>query len=403
VDSPLDALDRPVGRLLRLAQHADPQRVVDTLAMTVAEFGGSDVRLYLIDYPYTTLRPTASTGRPEGLRVDGTLAGRAFTTGRSQAVPRPDGWQVWVPVAEGAQRIGVLEVTVPAWDEVIEELCVELGIAAGHLVVSATSYTDHWVRARRSRPMALAAEIQWSLLPPLAFSMDGTSLVGLLEPAYDVAGDCFDYSLNGDRLDVVVFDAMGHGLNSSVLASLAMSTYRHSRRGRASPDLVATLRDVDAVIADYARGEAFVTAVAAALDITTGLLTWAVAGHPQPLHLRRAHVLAPRDVAASPPLGLMGWAGGDHVPQLASVGLEPGDSLLFYTDGVTDARDGAGEDFGEDRLRDLLERAHASGREPAEALRHLVRSVIEHNAPAPLRDDATTVYVRWDSAAPTRR
>jgi phosphoserine phosphatase RsbU/P len=402
VDPFLDALYRPVGRLLRLAQHADPQSVVETLAMTVAEFGGTDVSLHLIDYQHSALRPTSGEDS-EGLRVEGTLAGRAFATGQSQAVSRDEGWEVWVPVAEGAQRIGVLGMTLPDWNEAIEELCVELGLAAGHLVVSATSYTDRWVRARRSRQMALAAEIQWSVLPPLAFTVGGTTVAGLLEPAYDVAGDCFDYSLNGDILDVIVFDAMGHGLASSVLASLAMSSYRHSRRGQRSPDLATTLTDVDAVISDYARGDSFVTAIAATVDITTGRLTWATAGHPEPVHIRHSHALSLRNVEPSPPLGLMEWAGPDHVPPLTSVDLEPGDGLLFYTDGVVEARDATGQLFGEERLRDFLERASASGREPAEALRHLIRSVVDHNAPTPLRDDATTVYVRWDGAAPARR
>lgn len=402
MDPFLDALYRPVGRLLRLAQHADPQRVADTLAMTLAEFGGMNVRLYLLDYQHSTLRST-SAELPETMSIDGTVAGRAFTTGQSQAVPRDERWEVWVPVAERTQRIGVLGVTLPAWEAPIEQLCVELGIAAGHLIASATSYTDRWVKARRSKPMALAAEIQWSMLPPLVFTVGRTTVAGLLEPAYDVAGDCFDYSLNDDIVDVVVFDAMGHGLTSSVLASLALSTYRHSRRRQRSPELRSTLREVDAVIADYARGDSFVTAIAASVDITTGRLTWATAGHPEPLHVRGGHTLAPKNVQPSPPLGLMEWAGTDHAPPLTSVYLEPGDGLLFYTDGVVEARAAAGEPFGEDRLRDFLERASGSGREPAEALRHLIRSVVDYIAPAHLRDDATTVFLQWDGAAPPRR
>jgi serine phosphatase RsbU (regulator of sigma subunit) len=402
VDPSLNPLNRPLGRLLRLAQHADPQRIVDTLALTVAEFGGTDVRLLLIDYQRATLHP-ASSRDAEVLRVEGTLAGRSFTTGQPQAVPRDGRWEVWVPVSEGAQRIGVLGASLPAWDTALEDLWIELGLAAGHLVRSATAYTDRWQLIRRSRPMGLAAEMQWSLLPPLAFTVGGTTVAGLLEPAYDVAGDSFDYSLNDDLLDIVVFDAMGHGLSSSVLVSLALTTYRHARRSHGSSDVVGLLCEVDRVIADFARGDSFVTAVAATLDITSGRLGWAAAGHPQPLHIRRAHMLDQRDVTSSPPLGLLALAGPDHAPTLSVVDLEPGDGLLFYTDGVTDARDAAGEPFGEERLRDFLERASASGRPPAEALRQLILAVLGHNAPDLLRDDATTVHIRWDGAAPARR
>ena len=59
----------------------------------------------------------------------------------------------------------------------------------------------------------------------------GTTVAGLLEPAYEVGGDCFDYALNGDvMLDVAVFDAMGHGLPSSIISGLAVGAYRHARR-----------------------------------------------------------------------------------------------------------------------------------------------------------------------------
>ncbi|MBI4943565.1 MAG: serine/threonine-protein phosphatase [Actinobacteria bacterium] len=399
-----DRLHERIGRLLRLAQHADPQSVVDTLSLTAAELDCSDVALYLVDYQHTTLRP-ASTARGRGeapLRLDGTVAGRVFTSGQPHRVAADDGWDVWVPVTEGAQRAGVLRVRMPERDDVREAFIVELGLAAGHLVVSAGAYTDHWATARRGREMSLPAEIQWSILPPLTFAVGGTTVAGLLEPAYDVAGDCFDYSLNGNDLDIVVFDAMGHGLASSVLASLAMSAYRHRRREGGHDDPRSLLRAVDAVVADYAHGDAFVTGIAARLDIVTGALVWTSAGHPEPLHVRSGHTLAPKDAEPAPPLGLLAWAGRDLDLGLTRVDLEPGDGVLLYTDGVTEARDATGEEFGEERLRDFLERTTASLLDPAETLRHLIRSVTEHND-VPLRDDATTAYVRWDGAAPARR
>ena len=184
-------------------------------------------------------------------------------------------------------------MTLPSWDERMEEFCVELGIAAAHLVSTANGYTDRLILLRRRQGMSLAAEIQWGVLPPLTFSIDGTTVAGLLEPAYDVGGDCFDYALNGDVLDIAVFDAMGHGLRSAVLGSLAVSAYRNSRRSDQPRDLRTLLRDVDAVIADYAHGDGFVTALFAQLDITTGSLQWVSAGHPAPLHVRHASVMAP--------------------------------------------------------------------------------------------------------------
>jgi serine phosphatase RsbU (regulator of sigma subunit) len=227
-------------------------------------------------------------------------------------------------------------------------------------------------------------------------------VAGLLEPAYDVGGDCFDYSLNGDVLDFVVFDAMGHGLRSAVLGSLAVSSYRNSRRENPAADVRVLLRAVDAVIADYAGGDAFVTALFGQLDITRGRLQWATAGHPGPLHVRRASTLPSVEVRPASPLGLNAWLGPDDDIEVVEVTFEPGDALLFYTDGVVEARDADGEEFGEARLRDLLERESSSGREPAEMLRRLVHSVLTHHG-SRLRDDASTLYLRWDAAAEPRR
>ncbi|MFE0332396.1 PP2C family protein-serine/threonine phosphatase, partial [Streptomyces sp. NPDC058960] len=79
---------------------------------------------------------------------------------------------------------------------------------------------------RAARP----AEIQWSLLPPLAMSTPRIELAGMLEPAYDVAGDSFHYALNGDVLHVAMVDAMGHGLDAATMATVVIGAYRHARR-----------------------------------------------------------------------------------------------------------------------------------------------------------------------------
>ncbi len=404
--APVDPLERPVGRLLRLAQFADPQQVVETLSMTVAELGGTDVVLFLVDYDQSRLKPHPDVlphGEPtEVASLDGSMAGRVFVSGKPLAAERDDGWHVWVPVVERAQKLGVLAMTLPAWDEELEGFCVELGIAAAHLVSTANGYTDRLHRLRRRKDMSLAAEMQWGILPPLTFTIEGTTVAGLLEPAYEVGGDCFDYSLNGDVLDFVVFDAMGHGLRSAVLGSLAVSAYRNARREHPGTDVRTLLRAVDAVISDYAGGEAFVTALFGQLDITRGRLQWATAGHPAPMHVRRASTLPAVDARPASPLGLNAWVGTAEDFDVVETSLEPGDALLLYTDGVIEARDAQGVEFGEDRLRDLLERESTSGREPAEMLRRLVRSVLDHHG-SRLRDDASTLYLRWDAAAEPRR
>ena len=401
-----DPLSHPLGRLLRLVQQGDPQLIVETLAMTVAELGGSDVELFLIDYDHAQLTPVSypqpQGEHPEVLTLEGSMAGRVFQTGTPLAAEREDGWQVWVLVAERAQKLGVLSMTLPTWDAAAEEFCVELGMVAGHVVRTANAYTDRLRTLRRRKRMSLAAEVQWSVLPPLTFTLDGTTVAGLMEPAYEVGGDSFDYSINGDVLDIAMFDAMGHGLQSASLGVMAMSAYRNTRREVPDAGLLRLMAEVNRVVADCSNEQAFVTALMAQLDVTTGQLRWASAGHPDPLILRAAKTLPQLSAQHAAPLGLHSLSASPTEDTVVEVKLQPGDSLLFYTDGVVDGRNTDGQEFGQERLSDLVERESMSGRHPAEVLRRVVRSVVDHSG-AELRDDASLVYLHWDSAAAADR
>ena len=109
-----------------------------------------------------------------------------------------------------------------------------LCLVVAALLVTRGQCTDAYTAIRRSEKFSLAAEMQWDLLPPLSLDSGRVSVAGLIQPAYEVGGDSFDYAVNGERLDFAVFDAMGHGLESSQLAHLAVSSYRHSRRSAAA-------------------------------------------------------------------------------------------------------------------------------------------------------------------------
>jgi serine phosphatase RsbU (regulator of sigma subunit) len=390
----IDPQDRPIGRLLRASQSADPDNIVATLSLAVAGLGGTDVVLYLVDYAHAMLMPHPDVlphgEQPRAAAVDGSMAGRAFVSGRPLAAERGDGWHVWVPVTERVNQLGVLSMTLPAWNDDIEAYCTELGYAAAHLVVTSSNYTDLPHLLRRRQDMGLAAEMQWTLLPPVSFATGTTTIAGLLEPAYEVGGDCFDYALNAGVLDLVVFDAVGHSLASAVLGSLLMGAYRHGRRN--AKDLPALAIGIDEAVRAAPGQAPFATALLARLDVPSGRLSWMSCGHPQPIIIRRGSTLAEVEFVPALPLGLGSLASvvGDRV----TVDLEPGDGVLLYTDGVVEARSSDGETFGEDRLRDLLGREHLAGGPPQEVVRRLVRSALEHTG-TPLRDDATVLYLRW--------
>jgi serine phosphatase RsbU (regulator of sigma subunit) len=371
-------------------RHVSPEAIVEVLT-EAAEPIGRDLVLYLVDYDQDVLQPfidgSAMTVVVEE-SVASSLAGRAFSTGATVTAERDDAIRVWVPVYEHSARTGVLALTVDTPAEDALPHCESLGMLAGLLVASAQRYTDLVHLRRRGRRMRLAASMQWDLLPPLTLRADRVAVAGMLEPAYEVAGDAFDHAINGDRVDVALFDGMGHGIGSTLMATLAIGTYRHQRRENCS--LIEAYEAIDEAVTDQFGGEAFVTGLLARLDMATGALTVANAGHPQPLLLRDRRVIGTVTCDPSVPFGLGGTCSG-----VTSVQLQPGDSLLLFTDGVVEARDPAGDEFGEARLSDLLEREAAAQRPPEETLRRLVRAVLHHQG-GPLRDDATLVLLHWD-------
>lgn len=393
--------DRPVTRLLLAHQSAEPDGLVETLAASVVGIGGHDVALFLIDYANVVLTPHFAVRRPgresEVASLDGSMAGRAFTSSTVVAAEHDDGWHVWVPVSEQSNRLGVLALTVPTWDVEVEFLLTELGLAAAPLLLASAQYTDLPHLLRRRQDMGLAAEMQWALLPPLSFSAGGMTIAGMLEPAYEVGGDCFDYAYNSGILDLVVLDTVGHGLSSAVLASLLIGAYRHGRR--AGDDLAGLATRIDAAARTFPDQHAFATAVLARLDTAGGTFDWMSCGHPLPLVLRDGGIVPEPDVTPGLPLGL--GALGAVVGEITRVQLQPGDGILVYTDGVVDCRMPDGTFFGEERLRDLLAREHAAGASPHEVVRRLTRTAIEHSR-ADLRDDATLVYLHWEGGAASR-
>jgi serine phosphatase RsbU (regulator of sigma subunit) len=385
-----------VTRLLLAHKTARPDAFVESLASAVMGIGGSEVEFLIIDYAHVALTPSpddlSSSREPVAASLDGSMAGRCFTSSTVVATERDGGWHVWVPVSEQSNRLGVLSMQLPRWDDEIAFLVTELGLAAAPLLLASAQYTDLPHLMRRRRDMDLAAEMQWSILPPLSFAAAGVTIAGLLETAYEVGGDCFDYAFNGGRLDFAVVDTVGHGLNSAVLAALAIGAYRHGRR--AGDDLAAMASRIDVAIRTFPGQRAFATAILGQLDTGDGTLTWMSCGHPLPIFVRHGVTLSEPDVTPGLPLGMGDF--GSVVGDIVSGRLQPGDGVLFYTDGVTDSRMPDGSLFGEDRLRDLVAREQAAGATPHEVVRRVIRTAVEH-ADGILRDDATMVYLSWES------
>ncbi|MFJ6774345.1 PP2C family protein-serine/threonine phosphatase, partial [Kitasatospora sp. NPDC091257] len=242
-------------------------------------------------------------------------------------------------------------------------------------------------QARRLEPMSVAAEIQWSLLPPLSLSVPQVAVAGILEPAYQVAGDSFDYALNDGLLHVATIDAMGHGLDAATMATVAIGAYRHARR--ADIGLAEIYAFMDRAVAEQFGPDHFVTAQMMRLDTGTGHLQWVNAGHPQPL-LIRDHVVVERlESETTLPVGF-----GGEEPVISERVLRHGDRVLCFTDGLVEEREAGGEQFGEEQLIDwvnLVERSQDGVRAVVRALSH----VLKEKRGGRTSDDATLFLIEW--------
>lgn len=367
-----------------------PDQLSAVVATRARQLGCSEAVLYLSDYEQLLLQPVRGVGVPlrQELSVDGSLGGRAFR--RVEVLSSTAGQRstrLWVPLLNGVQRLGVVELLVPDLTPDRERLLRAFVSLISEVFVVNDQYTDIFAQLRRRRTLSLAAEIQWELLPPLTFGSDRVVVSGALEPAYDIGGDTFDYAVNGPLVDLMVLDAVGHGLPAALLSSAAVGAYRHARRNMWDlPEVAAAMNDV---IAGQFTDSRFATAALARLHLDTGQLRWVNAGHPDPIVVRGGALLHLGPCKPHPPLGLQ-----VRKPDVCEAQLHPGDRVILYTDGVVEARSPEGDFFGEERLADFIHRAAAEGDSAPETLRRLMRRVLDHQSDH-LQDDASIVLLEW--------
>lgn len=394
-------------RLLERAHLVGPEEIADTVAEASRPLGVTGARIYLADLQQRTLRPAAANGARRALAIDATMAGRAYRTVSVYYRPVDGGsdWRVWLPLIGGIDRLGVLELDCADVSEPMRAQYRMIASLAGLMVASKSAFSDRLAAGRRSGTMALQAELVWGCLVPRTFATEEIMVAAMLEPAYEVGGDAFDYSLAGDRLQVSVFDGVGHDLEAGLIASVGMAACRRARRARGT--LAEMADEADDAIARHFGHTRFLTAVLGELDITTGQFSWIPCGHPAPLLIRDSKAVKELDRKPRLPLGLAsldpiaaghGRSTGGALPEAAASvyaeRLQPRDRILLYTDGITDGRSADGTQFGLDRLTDFVIRHSNAGISAHETLRRLNHAIVDYQN-AQLSDDATIVLVEW--------
>lgn len=301
-------------------------------------------------------------------------------------------WRVLAPVTERGESIGVLELYLPG--EPDREDVVEIGRVAhllAFVVIANRRHTDLFEWGQRDQTFSLSAEIQQRLLPQArTCEAAAFTLAGWLEPAASIGGDTFDYSLARDELHLSLTDAMGHGVEAALTASMCLGALRGARRrgGSLLDQAVATNHALSAHAAN-GDDDDFATGLLGRLDLPSGSLDLVNAGHVAPYLLRGAELTA-LELRVDLPLGMF----GDSTYATTRLDLVAGDRLVLVTDGMLERNVAAVDLPG--AIRDTRE-LH-----PREVVRALADAALRAAGQA-LQDDATLLCLDWHGSHDTAR
>jgi serine phosphatase RsbU (regulator of sigma subunit) len=387
--------------LLDAVEAAPPIAAADVIGAALrGAVEARDVSFLIADYSGRSLMRLsyrARGGPPDGRGREQTEAvpvkdsphGRALAEQTVQVVEEDGATRLFAPVTSRGEAVGVLELALDrAPDARTLADVASAAHALAYVVIANRRYTDLYEWGQRSVPLSLEAEIQHRLLPASYTCEAGQfTLAGWLEPAGDVGGDTFDFSLERDTLHLSMTDAMGHTLDAALLATVLIGALRNARRRGVG--LEEQVRLADVALSDYASNGGFVTGQVVRVDLHSGLARVVNAGHPPPVRIR-AGAAEPISLAADPPFAT-GVAPAYRVQQLQ---LRAGDRLVFLTDGMLE-RNATSVDV-------LSTLVASSALHPREAVQDLTRAVVDACG-GRLRDDATVLCLDWHGGPPGGR
>jgi sigma-B regulation protein RsbU (phosphoserine phosphatase) len=309
--------------------------------------------------------------------------------------------ELLVPLPGRNRLMGVMALgpkrSEAAWSrtdlQVLQTVARQTGLALEVSELAHSLATEAAQRERVNREMEIAREVQERLFPQEMPDIVDASLAGACRAALGVGGDYYDvFSLEDGRLGLAIGDVSGKGIS----AALLMASLRASLRGVSlnSPRNFADLmHKINVLVYEASASNRYATFFFAAYDPKTRRLECVNAGHNPPVLLRNGEVI--RLEAGGPVVGLLPLA--PYLEQALT--LEPGDLLLLYTDGISEAMTHDDEEWGEDRMIEAATKVRA--KDAAEVLRALFAACDKFTAGAPQHDDMTMLILKLDSTAPS--
>jgi sigma-B regulation protein RsbU (phosphoserine phosphatase) len=271
------------------------------------------------------------------------------------------------------------------------ELMIAIGISAATAIENARLYQVAVEKGRLEKELQMARQVQLDLLPRAIPQIQGWEFAALWLPARQVAGDFYDFIPAEDgKLGIAIGDVSDKGMPAALFMALTRSTLRASM----DPALLAQegICRANSLISDDSNSGMFVTLVFAWLDPEAGEITYVNAGHNPPLYFQQGKRPGTGFLARLERTGMALGVQRDFAYCQRTQKFSPGDFVVFYTDGVIDALNGYGQDFGMERLETLvLEQRQNSAQQLVSALEQAVRQFIGDQA---FFDDITLVVAR---------
>ncbi|HXT69294.1 MAG TPA: SpoIIE family protein phosphatase [Vicinamibacterales bacterium] len=286
------------------------------------------------------------------------------------------------------QRIGVLyldsrergSLLSDATRGALETLAGEASVA----IENARLYRDKLEKARMEQEMRIAAEIQQSLLPRARVSLGYVEAAAASIPCRSIGGDFFDYVENTSRFGFALGDVAGKGPPAALMSALMQGMYASQAQYADGPASAVT--SMNKALCRRGLESRFVTLMFGSIG-SDGSLTYCNAGHNPPFVIGKSGVK--RLGEGGPVVGLLEFAPYDQ----ESVQLEAGDTVIVFSDGVSEALNSAGDEYGDDRLEVV---ATAGGDAPPPVIvERIIASVREFTKGAPQSDDITVMVVRY--------
>ena len=293
-----------------------------------------------------------------------------------------------VELAVEAMHRGVRDFVLKPWDnsDLLKSLRTQIEVGRRRRQKRRRNAERQNVNYKLQQELTESQEIQEALLPKKLPQIDGIKIAVAWQPARAVGGDYFDVLKFDDRHSAIcIADAAGKGMPAALLMSNVQAVLKSFASASLAPSELCA--QVNSVMCHNMVPHRFISCFYGLLDTHTRKFSYANAGHCPPMLVRNGTCLRMKEGGSV--LGVF----PDHLYLEGEIDLSSGDRLVFFTDGVTEARDASGDEFGEERLQELLT---LGGEFSARELRDLIMAAVGEFSDGPVQDDATLMVITVD-------